>query len=129
MLAGRSGGTGWTKRGCGEGPPRIDKTTRCCPVHRSAKADDVQFDSLNDAYADHVVQVMTVSLRKLNRLLGQLVEGQASLPSNRLTATNDRLLAPPALVTRTCVETFIRWSMTCQPREPEVRHGLGSRPQ
>jgi predicted RNA polymerase sigma factor len=42
----------------------------------AAKADDVEVDAINDAYADHVVQVMATSLRKLNRLLGQLIEGQ-----------------------------------------------------
>jgi hypothetical protein len=36
----------------------------------------VELHVVNDAYADHVVQMMAVSLRKLNRLLGQLVEGQ-----------------------------------------------------
>jgi hypothetical protein len=41
----------------------------------------VELDDVNDAYADHVVQVMAVSLRKLNRLLGQLVEGHGQ-PSN-----------------------------------------------
>ena len=65
------------------GPPLIDKTTEAlnaivAALHAAAaKADDVQLDTVNDAYADHVVQVMAVSLRKLNRLLGQLVEGHA----------------------------------------------------
>jgi hypothetical protein len=62
-----------------QGPPLIDKTTDAlnaivAALHAAAtKADDVQLDAVNDAYAD-VVQVMAVSLRKLNRLLGQLVE-------------------------------------------------------
>ena len=66
-----------------EGPPLIDKTTEAlnaivAALHAAAaKADDVQLDTVNDAYADHAVQVMVVSLRKLNRLLGQLVEGYA----------------------------------------------------
>ena len=63
-----------------QGPPLIDKTTealdsivlRCTPQR---PGDDVQLDTLSDAYADHVVQMMAVSLRKLNRLLGPLVEG------------------------------------------------------
>jgi hypothetical protein len=36
----------------------------------------VQADAIKDAYAYYVVQVMATSLRKLNRPLGQLVEGQ-----------------------------------------------------
>jgi hypothetical protein len=42
----------------------------------AGKADDVRLDAVNAVYADHVVQVMATSLRKLNRLLGQLVEGE-----------------------------------------------------
>ena len=111
MLACRSGGTGWTRRGCREVHPGVDEDSEALNAivaaldTAAAKADDVQFNSLNDAYADHLVQVMAVSLRKLNRLLGQLAEGQASLPSNRLTATDDRLLPPPPLSTRTCVRS------------------------
>jgi hypothetical protein len=66
-----------------QGPPLIDKTTEAlnaivAALHAAAaKADDVQLDAVQDADADHVVQVMAVSLRKLNRLLGQLVEGHA----------------------------------------------------
>ena len=65
-----------------EGPPLIDETTEAldtivAALHAAAaKADEVRLDAVNDAYADHVVQVMATSLRKLNRLLGQLVEGQ-----------------------------------------------------
>jgi hypothetical protein len=64
-----------------QGPPPIDKTTEAlnaivAALHAAAaKADDVKLDTVNDAFADHVVQVMAVSLRKLNRLLGSLVEG------------------------------------------------------
>ena len=67
------------------GPPLIDQTTEAlnaivAALHAAAtKADDVQLDTVNDAYADHVVQMMAVSLRKLNRLLGQLVEGHTQL--------------------------------------------------
>jgi hypothetical protein len=69
-----------------EAPPLIDKTTEAlnaivAALHAAAaKADDVQLDAVNDAHADHVVQMMAVSLRKLNRLLGQLLE--SPLPSN-----------------------------------------------
>jgi Asp-tRNA(Asn)/Glu-tRNA(Gln) amidotransferase A subunit family amidase len=48
----------------------------------AAKADEVQLDAVNDVYADHVVQVMATSLRRLNRLLGQLVEGQPAEQSS-----------------------------------------------
>jgi len=64
-----------------EGAPLIDETTEAlntivAALHAAAvKADDVQLDAVNDVYADHVVQVMATSLRKLNRLLGQLVVG------------------------------------------------------
>jgi hypothetical protein len=70
-------------RDCSRGPPLIDKIAEAlnaivAALHaEAAKADDVQLDTVNDAYADHVVQLMAVSLRKLNRLLGQLVEGRA----------------------------------------------------
>jgi hypothetical protein len=63
-------------------------------LHTAAvKADDVQLDSLNDAYAHHLVQVMAVSLRKLNRLLGQLVEGTSQpseQPADRASVVTDR---------------------------------------
>jgi hypothetical protein len=65
-----------------EGPPLVDATSEGLDTivaalqAAAAKADDVQLNAVSDVYADHVVQVMATSLRKLNRLLGQLVEGQ-----------------------------------------------------
>jgi hypothetical protein len=65
-----------------EGPPVIDETTEALNAivaaldAAAARADDVRLDAVNDIYADHVVQVMATSLRRLNRLLGELVEGQ-----------------------------------------------------
>ena len=56
-------------------PTLIDTTTEAlnaivAALHSAAaKADDVELDAVNGAYADHVVQMMAVSLRKLNRLL------------------------------------------------------------
>jgi uncharacterized membrane protein len=50
-------------------PPLIDQTTEAlnaivAALHAAAaKADDVQLDTVDDAYADHVVQMMAVSLR------------------------------------------------------------------
>jgi hypothetical protein len=65
-----------------EGPPVTDKPTETLKTivvalqAAAEKADDVRLDAVNDVYADHLVQVMATSLRKLYRLLGQLVEGQ-----------------------------------------------------
>ena len=64
-----------------EGPPRIDEAAEALNTivaalqAAAAKADDVRLDAINDDDAAHVVQLMAASLRKLNRLLGQLVEG------------------------------------------------------
>ena len=65
-----------------EGPPLTDETTEAlntivAALHAAAdKADHVRLDAVNDVYADRLVQVMATSLRRLNRLLGQIVEGQ-----------------------------------------------------
>jgi hypothetical protein len=79
-----------------QGPPLIDKTTEALNAIVAARhtaaatADDVQLDTVNDASADPVVQMMAVSLRKLNRLLGQLV-GRRSV----WTTTGASVRQPP----------------------------------
>jgi hypothetical protein len=65
-----------------EGPPLIDESTEALNTivaalqAAAAKADDMQLDAVNEVYVDQLVPVMATSLRKLNRLLSRVVEGQ-----------------------------------------------------